>query len=271
MKYLFSLLLFIFLFTINTQATKAACGTGDRCCPNSCQQDSDCTSNDCEETANLCFSANLEDYHCTTGTPTDMNDSGFFECRCIGDEPPGIIGDPCDGYCISGECIDNICRPPVGECTNLKEADKDTAEEQCARAESYFCELPRVGLNFYCCTNQNICENLNGKGNEPSVTIECTTNKGDKGIDSAIGCIPYDNIDELLLFFIGWSTGVIGGIAFVLIVISGFFLLLFRSSNDPGKQILWKDIFISAVSGLLLAIFSVFLLRIIGVNILDIL
>jgi len=87
-------------------------------------------------------------------------------------------------------------------------------------------------------------------------------------LNTAIGCIPFDLPESIAIFFLGWGTGVGGGIAFLLSVYAGFQIL--TSSGDPkrlegGKSLLW-----SALTGLSLIIFSVFLLRFIGINILGI-
>ena len=89
---------------------------------------------------------------------------------------------------------------------------------------------------------------------------------GRMGVDTAIGCIPYDFIGAFR-FVMGWSIGVAGGVALVLIIYSGIMMML--SAGDPGRLEEAKSLFIAAVSGLLLIIFSAFLLRLIGINILD--
>jgi len=86
------------------------------------------------------------------------------------------------------------------------------------------------------------------------------------GINTAIGCIDYDIIG-LTQFLLGWSIGVGGGVALVLIGFAGIKMMF--SQGDPNQFNDAKSLFIAAVSGLLLIIFSTFLLRLIGVNILE--
>jgi len=87
------------------------------------------------------------------------------------------------------------------------------------------------------------------------------------GIQTAIGCIPTDPSA-----FVGWvfklGTFLGGGIAFLLMAWGTF--LTMTSAGDPEKLKQGKDIIVSAVSGLLFIIFAVFLLRLIGVDILQI-
>jgi len=86
-------------------------------------------------------------------------------------------------------------------------------------------------------------------------------------IRTAIGCIPTDPSA-----FIGWvfklGTFLGGGIAFLLMAWGTF--LTMTSAGDPEKLKQGKDIIVSAISGLLFIIFAVFLLRLIGVDILGI-
>ncbi len=86
-------------------------------------------------------------------------------------------------------------------------------------------------------------------------------------IDTAIGCIPVDQQD-FITFILKWSIGIAGGIAFILIVLASFQIM--TSQGDPKKLQAGKELLSSAIMGLMLLIFSVFILRIIGVNILQI-
>lgn len=90
----------------------------------------------------------------------------------------------------------------------------------------------------------------------------------DSKINTAIGCIPVENINDLANFFLGWALGIGGGIAFLLILYSG--LMIMTSTGDPKRLQAGRELLTSAISGLLLIVFSVFLLRLIGVEILNI-
>lgn len=90
---------------------------------------------------------------------------------------------------------------------------------------------------------------------------------GDTGIDTAIGCIPVFTTPEgTAAFFIKWGLGVGGGIAFLLILFGGFQIM--SSQGVPDKVKAGKELITASISGLLLLIFSVFLLEFIGYNIL---
>jgi len=86
-------------------------------------------------------------------------------------------------------------------------------------------------------------------------------------IDTAIGCIPINDQSSFITFIFKWAIGIAGGIAFILIVISAFQIM--TSQGDPKRMQAGKELLTSAIMGLILLIFSVFILRIVGVEILN--
>lgn len=89
----------------------------------------------------------------------------------------------------------------------------------------------------------------------------------DGGIETAIGCVPIE-INSFITWLLGWLFGVAGGIAFVLMVFG--FIMLGTSSGDEKKMAGAKETITSAIMGLLVSIFAVFILRLIAVDILKI-
>jgi len=87
-------------------------------------------------------------------------------------------------------------------------------------------------------------------------------------IYTAIGCIPVDNTTKLIAFFLGWAIGIAGVIAFFLILFAGLQIIISR--GDPEGLKAGKNLLTSAITGLILIIFSVFLLKLIGVNLFQI-
>ena len=85
-------------------------------------------------------------------------------------------------------------------------------------------------------------------------------------INTAIGCIPVSNTNAFISFLLRWGIGIAGGIAFLLILFAGFQII--TSGGDPKKLQAGKELLTSAIAGLLLLIFSIFILRLVGVNIL---
>jgi hypothetical protein len=63
-----------------------------------------------------------------------------------------------------------------------------------------------------------------------------------------------------------WLLGIGGGIAFLTFLVSG--IQVITSSGDPSKLANAKSLLVSSISGLILLVFCIFLLRLIGVNVL---
>lgn len=99
----------------------------------------------------------------------------------------------------------------------------------------------------------NVAQELQGKCNEGYVS-------------TAIGCIPITILTSLTSFFLAWLLGVGGGIAFLTFIVAGIQIL--TSSGDPAKLANAKSLFMSSISGIILLVFSIFMLRLIGVNVL---
>ncbi len=101
-------------------------------------------------------------------------------------------------------------------------------------------------------------------GPDPSIQGDCA----DDEIDTAIGCISFGSMNSLSSTLLSWSVGIAGGIAFVLSVAAGF--MISTAAGNPKKLQAGKELLNSALAGLLFLIFSVFILRLIGVDILGI-
>lgn len=91
---------------------------------------------------------------------------------------------------------------------------------------------------------------------------------GDTSINTAIGCIPFGSSNDLAAFFLRWGIGIGSGIAFLLILYGGFQVM--TSSGNPEKLKAGQELLTAAITGLIFLIFSVFILRLIGVDILKI-
>lgn len=105
-----------------------------------------------------------------------------------------------------------------------------------------------------------------------SEKTECTSCFDGGGAWTAIGCMGKGSqedpaeLGDFITSFIKIGTGIGGGIAFLLILFSGFQTMM--SAGNPEKLHEAKELMSAAISGLLLIVFSVFLLRLIGVDIL---
>jgi hypothetical protein len=89
---------------------------------------------------------------------------------------------------------------------------------------------------------------------------------GTEEVESAIGCIPVSDTNEFMGWILGWAVGVGGGIAFLLIVYASFMVM--TSQGVPDRLKAGQELLTSAISGLIMLIFSVFILKFIGIDIL---
>ncbi len=110
---------------------------------------------------------------------------------------------------------------------------------------------------------QNTNKNLPSLLSSPSIFCDA----GKTQVKTALGCIPTDP-SAFIGFILTIGIGLAGGIAFLLILFGGFQIL--TSAGNPEQLNAGKELVSSAIAGLLLIIFSVFILRIIGVDILGI-
>jgi len=90
---------------------------------------------------------------------------------------------------------------------------------------------------------------------------------GGKGIQTALGCIPY-SMSGLAGKLLPLLFGIAGGISFLLMVFG--FIMMATSSGDEKKLIEARSRITSAITGLLVSIFAIFLFRLIFSNILKI-
>lgn len=116
------------------------------------------------------------------------------------------------------------------------------------------------GAPSICKTNPTSPECSKG-GGEPCDPDD----KRGPGFKTAIGCI-HTNPTELVKDFMKFGVGIGGGLAFLMMLLGAFQML--TSAGNPETLNAGKDRLTSAVIGLLFVIFSVLLLKIIGVDIL---
>lgn len=113
-----------------------------------------------------------------------------------------------------------------------------------------------------------LCSFVNPSTGNTNAQEDCRTCVNDQqGIWTAIGCIPA-TLDGFVKKILPFAMGIGGGIAFLLMLFGA--LQIMTSAGNPEKLNAGKELVTSAVVGLLLIIFSIFLLRLIGVSILGI-
>ena len=102
--------------------------------------------------------------------------------------------------------------------------------------------------------------------------LDCMVNEngeyGRTGIWTAVGCISTDLGGFVTEFIYGIGLKFAGAVAFLYFLYGAFLYL--TSGGNPEKVAMGKEVIVSSLSGLLLLIFSLFLLKIIAIDILEI-
>jgi hypothetical protein len=86
-------------------------------------------------------------------------------------------------------------------------------------------------------------------------------------INTALGCVPV-RVDQFMTWLLPYLFGIAGGISFLLMVYG--FILMSTSGGDPKAVAGAQETITSAITGLLVSIFAIFILRLITVGILKI-
>lgn len=86
-------------------------------------------------------------------------------------------------------------------------------------------------------------------------------------VNSAIGCIPTEP-SRFTRWILKWLIGISGGIAFLLIVYAAFQII--SAAGNPQQVQAGQELLTSAITGLIFIIGSLFLLKLIGIEILAI-
>lgn len=232
-------------------------------------------------------------------TNKEAKADGIYGCVWNPELPPGTqcIINPDLNACQNGD-VPGICDAPdqascegfIGGCiTPTTEGWACDAGGGCVRQQGgpfaneadckRFC-IPTIMYNCVDPTADIKCQRVFTQNGEYSSVNECNdkcvpvvTGVGkvlcsdEQSIYTAIGCVPFSTIWQASAFIITWGLGIGGGWAILLFAYAGFTIL--TSSGDPAKLQAGKETLISAISGIIMLIFCVFILRVIGVNVLQ--
>lgn len=97
--------------------------------------------------------------------------------------------------------------------------------------------------------------------------VQPTMCDGGNGIETAIGCISADPSGLITKLF-SVSLGIAGGIAFLMLILGGLQIQI--SAGNPERINAGREIIEGAIIGLLLIVFSIFILRVVGVDMIGI-
>jgi len=116
----------------------------------------------------------------------------------------------------------------------------------------------------------NLCQNIKNT-NERDACNNCLQgNTSDRkvGVWTGIGCV-YSDINGFIQHtLLGWGIGLAGGISMLCILYAAFMMQTSRGNAEVVKKA--QQLMTSCITGLMLIIFSVFILRLIGITILRI-
>ncbi len=155
------------------------------------------------------------------------------------------------------------CQQPSGTTPGSVSCGGSCQTSADCAASCSFCRARGTGTG-YVCLKGTVDEfenptNLNDTNSDPT----CSNGNG---IDTAIGCIPVSDTNGFLGWILRWAIGVGGGIAFLLIVYAS--IMVMTSQGVPDRLKAGQELLTSAISGLIMLIFSVYILKFIGIDIL---
>jgi hypothetical protein len=163
-------------------------------------------------------------------------------------------------------------------CSNPKSATVTQSQDNCGQLGQACCTgatQKKCDENFtdnglkLVCNPQNVCilgDDPIGATPEPTIAEISRGCPNTDEINTAIGCIPFGSSSALVTFFVSWGLGISGGVAMLSLIYSAFMIM--TSAGDPKRLEMGREMVVSSLSGIVLIAFSVFMLRLIGIDIL---
>lgn len=194
--------------------------------------------------------------------------AGTCTCSIGNNRLAYLVSNNCDSATEFAQCKGNTSL----ECNCIKKAASGLAANTCTCAGSSNCQgstpnavcEPRSGV----C----ICSQYSSLGQiQQNIPVGTTTAAAasssnpfagcsSTSINTALGCIPVD-MGEFVKWLLPFLFGIAGGISFLLMVYG--FILITVSKGDPKAVQGARETITSAITGLVLSIFSIFILRLI--------
>ncbi|HOX96403.1 MAG TPA: hypothetical protein PLI45_03395 [Candidatus Woesebacteria bacterium] len=236
---------------------------------------------------------------CTPQYDTDGNDLGYkYEalynaCNSFYTAPGGYPSLPtncsADEICSGSICVSNTNTTPT--ITTTITSTPIPTSSTCGNLNQDCCS-PSVYVGgdtinvLYTCNNSSLhcidqmnqpfspgtCVDLSTPSHAPTVYLEKSKTSvlcaDDKSINTALGCINVSSPQSFITNILRIATGIGGGIALALILYGVF--IVTTSAGSPDKLKAGSEIITSAVVGLIFIILSIFIVNLIGINILGI-
>ena len=138
----------------------------------------------------------------------------------------------------------------------------------CKNEETPECATTSAPSFYQSCSAGQPCVYGTGCGSYSLGNISCTSREGEEGINTAIGCIPTGSLNKFVAWFLSKLIFIASGIAFLLMAFGA--LKIITSAGSPESIQAGKELITSSLAGLVFIILSLFLLKLIGVDILQI-
>lgn len=233
----------------------------------------------------FCTAENTCPSNSSSSTGTCANPS---EICCLQDDitpPPPETCYKCVNNFGTNQCV--AVAPEEDSTCGVNWSDPVVCNQECEDADTF--------TSFYCDEVENQCLVAapgEGEFEGPNAYTDCQaacidtggsfgdqnlfcdadgnpTNRNYNGqIYTAIGCIDVENITLTSSFLTKLGLGIGGGLSLLLMGIAG--VLISTSAGDPRRLQAGQELLTAAIAGLMLVIFSAFILRVLGVEILGI-
>jgi hypothetical protein len=199
---------------------------------------------------------------CETTDPV-CPDDGVLSGFCLNPDYPST------SFCHDGYILDDLDCPTNADpdfshacCVEYVPKEAGSCSHACCAVDDCQgvvpCMMGSCPEGLACCYS---CQSDEGE-------YTCTTNTGEKGIKTAIGCIGGQTVGGFVSRVLAIGIAIAGGVAFLLMIIGTYQVL--SSSGDPKKLQAGKELITAAVAGLLFIVFSIFILRVLGEDVLEI-
>jgi len=201
--------------------------------------------------------------------PDTCGGAGTTPCNCQGPGTLNCSWSPSSqtaGTCRrSGDCGSGYTPSPASDpCLAF-----DIDQVSCEAKSPGTCVPAQIPQPTQPGTTFDICKDITDKPTQDKCYDCIGYPESPKGNSwTAIGCITTSDPQAFIAWLLGGAIGIAGGIAFLLMLWGGFQII--TSTGDPEKLNKGKEILTSAIIGLVVIIFSLFLLQLIGVKILQI-
>lgn len=244
---------------------------GENCCPSIGYQPRCAPTLECNSSTNKCVtkSCGNERLQCCPSyagsppcnTPDLECNSGTNRCQSKS------CGNPGQQCCHGG--YQSLCNTTDLECNSSDRCELKSCGNQgqqcCSGGYQSQCNSPTLKCE------RGTCIINTGSSGSAGTTIPvydpgCTPGSTDT-VKTALGCLPTDP-KAFVNKAVPWAIYLGAGIAFLLGVFGALMIVL--SAGNPEKMQAGKEMITSAIGGLILIVFAVFILRVVGVDILRI-